>query len=72
MCHPKGLIVASLYQIIITLIIIIIIIIIITILHFARQFLFLLDQKKQSSETHKKPGKYVNFDLLAAKIFKGY
>ena len=69
MCHPKGLIVASLYQIIITLIIIIIII---TILHFARQFLFLLDQKKQSSETHKKPGKYVNFDLLAAKIFKGY
>ena len=70
MCHPKGLIVASLYQIIITLIIIIIIII--TILHFARQFLFLLDKKKQSSETHKKPGKYVNFDLLAAKIFKGY
>ena len=70
MCHPKGLIVASLCQIIITLIIIIIIII--TILHFARQFLFLLDQKKQSSETHKKPGKYVNFDLLAAKIFKGY
>ena len=69
MCHPKGLIVASLYQIIITLIIIIIII---TILHFARQFLFLLDKKKQSSETHKKPGKYVNFDLLAAKIFKGY
>ena len=68
MCHPKGLIVASLYQIIITLIIIIII----TILHFARQFLFLLDQKKQSSETHKKPGKYVHFDLLAAKIFKGY
>ena len=67
-CHPKGLIVASLYKIII---IIITIITIITILLFTRKFLFLLDKKK-STETHKNPGKYVNFDLLAEKILKGY
>ena len=29
-------------------------------------------KKKKSTETHKKPGKYVNFDLLAGKILKGY
>ena len=29
-------------------------------------------KKKKSTETHKKPGKYVNFDSFAAKILKGY
>ena len=28
--------------------------------------------KKKSSETHKKPGKYVNFGSFAGKILKGY
>ena len=57
------LIVASLYKIKI---------IMVTILLFARQFSFLLGKKKKSHETYKKPGKYVNFDLLAGKILKGY
>ena len=47
------------------IIIIIILIIIIIILLFTRQ-------EKKSTETHKKPGKYVNFDLLAGKTLKGY
>ena len=29
-------------------------------------------QEKKSTETHKKPQKYVNFDLLAGKILTGY
>ena len=43
----------------------------VTILLFTRQFSFLLDKKKKSHETHKKPGEYVNFDLLA-EILEGY
>ena len=58
--HPKGLIVASLNKITI---------IIIT-LFFTRQFSFLLDKKKKSTQTHKNPGNYLNFDSLARKILK--
>ena len=72
-CHPKGIILASLYKIIIIILIIIIIIIITTtILIFTTQFSFLLDKKKKSTETHKNPGKFISFDPLAEKILKGY
>ena len=39
---------------------------------FTRKFSLLIDKKQKSTETHKKPWKYVNFDLLARKILKGY
>ena len=39
---------------------------------FTRKFSFLIDKKQKSTKTHKKPWKYVNFDLLARKILKGY
>ena len=44
----------------------------IIVLLFTRQFSFLAGKKKKLTETHKKPGKYANFDLLAGKILKSY
>ena len=63
--HPKGLIAASLYQIIITLIIII------TILHFARQFSFLLDNKNKIIWNSQKTWKICKFWFACSKNLQG-